>query len=189
MAYTEGLAPCPQPDTCIACSQDRYTPPAAFYLHKADALDVTVGLFVQSDTLWFLPPLADILPCYPKTLDASSPFVIASDSTVLPPRRPGRGSGVFDVKVERHPVAIPRAVVMLEAFLWLYARDSEVKIGSFAMAMIGYVELYVDEDGLLDAAQLPSPLRSFYERLKSGEVSVRQWGKELKEALGVHCSY
>jgi len=156
-------------------------------MHIVNAPDVTIGLYTQSDTLWFLPPLTKVLPCPPEKLEATSPFVIASDNTVLPSWRPGRGSGAFDAGKQCHPVVVPRAVVLLEAFMRLYARDSGKQIGSFAMAMIDYMELYVDQDGFLDATLLPDPLRLFYQQLKSGEKPVRQWRKELKEALGVPC--
>lgn len=67
----------------------------------------------------------------------------------------------------------------------LYARDCGKRVGSFAMAMIAYMELYVEADGLLDADRLPEPLRKFYRELNSGDKPVRRWTRELKEALGV----
>lgn len=66
----------------------------------------------------------------------------------------------------------------------LYVRDSGKRIGSFALSMIAYMELYVDQDGLLDASLLPEPLKTSYKELKEGKKPVRQWTKELKEALG-----
>ncbi|KAK4500439.1 hypothetical protein PRZ48_008628 [Zasmidium cellare] len=78
---------------------------------------------------------------------------------------------------------VPRAPVLLEAFMRIYARDADKQIGSFAMAMIDYVELYVDADGLLDETQLPEQLRDFYRQLKEGEKPVSQWTRELQEAL------
>jgi len=53
------------------------------------------------------------------------------------------------------------------------------------MAMIGYMEQYIDDDGLLDANQLPEPLKTSYKELRQGRKSVRQWTKELKEALEI----
>ncbi|GJD03695.1 hypothetical protein ColKHC_12520 [Colletotrichum higginsianum] len=49
--------------------------------------------------------------------------------------------------------------------------------------MIGYVEQYIDDDGLLDASRLPEPLRTSYMDLRQGSKPVRQWTKELKQAL------
>lgn len=144
--------------------------------------EITVALYLQSTTLWFLPPLDGSLSST-KNLRLPSHFVLASDQTVLPPWRPGRGSGVF--KSDSDSVVVPRSHILLEAFLRLYARDTGKRIGSFAMSMIGYMEEYVDDDGLLDANLLPEPLKQFYEELRHGSKPVRQWTREFKEALGV----
>ena len=53
------------------------------------------------------------------------------------------------------------------------------------MAMIAYIEEYVDDDGLLDATQLPLPLETFYKDLRHGRKPVRQWTKDLKGALAI----
>lgn len=53
------------------------------------------------------------------------------------------------------------------------------------MAMIAYVEEYIDDDGLLDANLLPEPLKTSYKELRQGKKPVRQWKRELKEALGI----
>lgn len=66
----------------------------------------------------------------------------------------------------------------------LYARDWEKRIGSFSMAMIAYIELYVDEDGFLEIEQLSEPFLTFYKELRKGEMPVRQWAEELTEAVG-----
>ena len=91
--------------------------------------------------------------------------------------------GVF--KSDQDPVIVPKCHILLEALLRLYARDLGKHIGAFAMAMIGYVEDYIDDDGLLDASLLPGPLKTSYKELRQGKKPVRQWTKELKEALGV----
>jgi len=184
--------PCPNGKVCLASSQERYTPPPASHVHikddAANADEVTVGLYLQSETLWFLPPLHSSLSS-PQNLNLKlpSPFILASDQTVLPPWRPGRGSGVFKSGGDDAAVAVvvPRSHILLEAFLRLYARDSGKRVGSFAMAMIAYVEEYIDDDGLLDVDRLPEPLLTFYRELRRGGKPVRQWRMELKEALGV----
>ena len=153
----------------------------AFHVHIEDS-EVTVAIFPQSETLWSLPPL-DSAFLAPKKLKLPSQFVLASDQTVLPPWRPGRGSGVF--KSDCDPVVVPKSHILLDAFLRLYARDSGKRIGAFAMPMIGYMEEYVDDDGLLDANQLPEPLKTSYKELREGKKPIRQWTKELKEALGI----
>jgi hypothetical protein len=67
----------------------------------------------------------------------------------------------------------------------LYARDWEKRIGNFSMAMIAYIEQYVDEDGFLETEQLSEPLLTFYKELRKGGKPLRQWTEELKEALGI----
>ena len=67
----------------------------------------------------------------------------------------------------------------------LYARDQGKRVGSFGIAMIAYMQLYVDADGLLDANLLPEPLRTFYGELQEGKKPIRQWMLELKAALGL----
>jgi len=58
--------------------------------------------------------------------------------TILPPWRPGRGSGVF--KSDSDPVVVPKSHILLEAFLRRYTRDSGKRIDAFAMAMIAYMD-------------------------------------------------
>lgn len=67
----------------------------------------------------------------------------------------------------------------------ILARDQGKRVGSFGIAMIAYMQLYVDEDGFLDASLLPEPLRTSYRELNEGRKPVRQWMMELKGALGV----
>lgn len=179
------LKSCPD-SHCLASSPDRYTPPATAHLHIDYASHVTVGLFAQSQTLWFLPVLdaslvADTTFKVPPS--ALQYFCLASDSTVLPLCRPGRGSGVF--QSGHHPVLVPRSHILLEAFLRLYARDVGTKSGSNGMAMISYMEEYVDDDGLLDANLLPAQLAKSYKDLRAGPESVRKWTRDLREVLGI----
>ncbi|KAJ4386112.1 hypothetical protein N0V93_009004 [Gnomoniopsis smithogilvyi] len=185
LTNTKLLSPCPDLSTCLASSPDRYTPPAAAHLH-IDSSEVTVGIYTQSETLWFLPRLDISFPpdTQHKKLELPQQFCLASDRTILPPWRPGRGSGAFQSGY--HPILVPKAHVLLEAFLRLYARDLGKKVGSFGMAMISYMEEYVDDDGLLDSDQLPEPLNTFYRDLRAGRMkSVGQWGHDLQKALGV----
>ena len=181
LSQFKSLTPCPDKEVCITGSQERHTPPPAFHVHTREP-GVTVGLYPQSETLWFLPPLdSSFLPT--KESKLPSQFILASDQTVLPPWRPGRGSGVF--KSDCDPVVVPKAHILLEAYLRLYTRDFGKRIGSFGIAMISYMEMYVDDDGLLDASLLPEPLRTFYKELRQGGKPLRQWTMELREALGI----
>lgn len=180
LSHIDGLLPCADVKLCSTSSPSRPTPPPAFHAH-IQSLEVTVCLYLQSETLWFLPPFDNPLAS-PTGKDLPSPFALASDQTILPPSRPGRGSGSF--KPGYHPVIVPKSHILLEAFILLYARDWEKRIGDFAMAMIAYIELYVDEDGFLETEQLPEPLLTFYKELGKGEKPVLQWSEELTEAVG-----
>lgn len=147
--------------------------------------DLTVGLFLQSETLWFLPPLSKTLLCVPEEEATNSPFISATDSTILPPWRPGRGSGVFTSTDSAKHVLVPRAPVLLEAYMRLHARDSGKQVGTFSLAMVDYMTMYVDEDGYLDVMLLSDPFRAFYQRLKVDEGPIRNWTRDLKTALGM----
>lgn len=177
------LTPCPDPTGCITTSQIRNSPPPAFHKH-VDASEVTVGLYQQSETLWFLPPLDNAL-LSPTKSKLPPQYILASGHSVLPPWRPGRGSGVFERNL--YPVVVPRSHVLLEALLRIYARDAAKRIGGVGIALIGYIEMYVDDDGLLDVNQLPEPLRGFYKELHGEDMTkpLHQWTKELREALGI----
>jgi hypothetical protein len=67
----------------------------------------------------------------------------------------------------------------------LYVRDWEKRIGDFSMAMIAYIEMYVDEDGFLETERLSEPLLTFYKELRKGGKPLRQWTEELREAAGI----
>ncbi len=175
------ITPCLRGEICSRNPQEQLIRPPAVHMHVDDS-EVTVGLYSQSETLWFLPALDDSL-LFPQKSTLPSYLVLASDQTVLPPWRPGRGSGVFEPT--EHSVIVPQSIVLLEAFLRLYARDSAKGRGSLGMAMIAYMELYVDDDGFLNSNHLTQPLRKFYKELREGNKPVRQWGRELRKALGV----
>ncbi|KAB5586202.1 hypothetical protein GE09DRAFT_1049181 [Coniochaeta sp. 2T2.1] len=102
-----------------------------------------------------------------------------------PAWRPGRGSGVFGPGLD--PVVVLKSHVLLEALLRLYARDAAKRTGGFGVALIGYIELHVDDDGLLDVDQLPEPLMTLYKELHDENMTkpLRQWTRELREALGL----
>lgn len=178
-----GSEQCTDPEGCPRGSKDRLTPPPAWHVHITGS-ELTVEIHLQSETLWFLPRLDSKL-AFSTSHQLPEQFVLATDRDSLPPWRPGRGSGAFpSVSKENHPVIVPRSHILLEAFMRLYARDFGARKGSFALAMVDYMEGYVDEDGYLDAEKLPGPLRQHYLELKAGENSVRHWTFELRHSLG-----
>ncbi|KAK7421631.1 hypothetical protein QQX98_002098 [Neonectria punicea] len=179
LAQFSNLASCSNA-ACLTSSPERPTPPPSFHVHIKSS-EVTVSLFLQSETLWFLPPLDNrLLPA--ENLDLPPSFILASDTTVLPPWRPGRGSGVFTST--EIPVVVPKSHILLQAFLLLHARDAWNPARGFSISMIAYMEECVAADELLDANQLPELLRKLYMELMGGKTPVRQWTKELQRALG-----
>lgn len=81
----ESLIPCLDKKRCASTSPDRCTPAPAVHVH-IEASEITVGLYPQSDCLWFLPPFDDSLDLLlaPKKTKLPSQFVLASDDTILP---------------------------------------------------------------------------------------------------------
>lgn len=181
LSDSDTLEPCPDINVCLAGPHNRCTPPAAHHVHVHGS-EITVEIFIQSETLWFLPELDQSL-VFPPTLDLHPYFVFASDKHTLPPERLGRWSGAF--QEDFVPVLVPRAIVLLEAFLRIYAGDRGKKIGSFAMQMICYIEEYVDDEGYLRESRLPEPLQTLYVELEEDKMPVRQWLENLRAALGV----
>ncbi|KAK3371706.1 hypothetical protein B0T24DRAFT_706756 [Lasiosphaeria ovina] len=181
IGHVKGVAPCPDPAACPSSSPTRPTPPPSFHVHCEDS-ELVAGLYLQSDTLVFLPPLDHSL-LHPTKLELPPHFVLASDQAVLPPWRPGRGTGLF--KSSRDLIVVPKSHILLEAYMRLYARDFGKPVGNFGMAMICYLEGYVDLDGLLDIQQLPGPLKTLYVELRDGRKPVRQWTNELRDALAL----
>ena len=131
-----------------------------------DHVDVAVALHSQFETLWHLPPLDSSLST-PKDLDLPPQFILVSDQTTLAPWRPGRGSGVF--RSDFNSFVVPKSHILLEAFLRICARDIGKLTGSFAMAIIAYMEEYVDDDEFLDGNQLPEPLKTFLQGAQEGK--------------------
>jgi hypothetical protein len=136
----------------------------------------TIGESLVSRTLQLVSRI-------PKRIRASLVFHFCVRSNC--PSTLAARSGFGILQVGQSPVIIPRSHVLLEAFMLLYVRDFEKRIGGFSMSMICYIGLYVDRDGFLEIEQLPEPLLALYRELRKGEKPVRQWTKELQEAVEV----
>ncbi|KAG5915663.1 hypothetical protein E4U61_004397 [Claviceps capensis] len=174
------LLPCTDGKDCPIVSPKRHTPAPDSHPHIEGA-EEPVGLFVQSVTLWFLPPLEAAL-ITPDQGQLPPPYALASDETILPPWRPERGAGVF--KSKAHPVVVVHSHVLLEAFMRICARYSHTLAGSFSKSMVIYVLMYIDDDGYLDLKKLPEPLVSSYLAYTTTSISGRQWLAELRQMFG-----
>lgn len=169
-----GLAGCKNPETCTAVADTRRSPPPAAHFHIDT--EITISIYKQSSTLWFLPTLE----LSPDSIGKSPDIILASDPC-LPPQRPGRGHGAF--RPTTLPVYSPSAHRLLEAYIRLLARAQGSMYGSFWLAMITYICEYVDGDGLLDEARLPVPYGTFYSGLKTFEQPVRALLEALRASL------
>ncbi|ERS97094.1 hypothetical protein HMPREF1624_06423 [Sporothrix schenckii ATCC 58251] len=182
------LAPCPDRSSCDILAPNRPSPAPSFHVHLKDDTEVGVGLYLQRDTLWFLPPFqstgvrARLLA--PRVDSLPAPFLLATDATALPPWRPSRGSGVFTSGDGKGPVVVVKSHVLLEALMRILARDDGTSAGSFSLAIITYMEMYVDGDGFLDARQLPDDVRALYEQRRNRSKPLRQWKWEVKRYFG-----
>lgn len=66
----------------------------------------------------------------------------------------------------------------------IYAHDVGTTVGPFALTMIPYMELYVDDDGFLDADQLPDSVRELYDHRRNRIEPLRQWTWAVQKSLG-----
>ena len=78
---------------------------------------------------------------------------------------------------------MPVALRLLEAFVRLEARLAGKMTGSFMMAMIGYMGMYVDDDGLLRKDLLAPPCNELYRRLNEEDEPTREWLRALVSAF------
>lgn len=76
-------------------------------------------------------------------------------------------------------VIVPRAHILLEAYLCLLGRDNGKRAGSFSMAMVDYMLEYVDDDGYLEVEKLSEPYRALYRRLRKNDMPFKQWQESL----------
>lgn len=168
----KGLDHCSDPETCTAVAETRTSPAPTAHFHIDS--EMTVSIYAQSSTLWFLPCLAlNQIVCSPD-------FILAPDSS-LPPPRPGRGHGAFNTSP--FPVYIPTAHRLLEAFVRLVMRSLKGQHRCFAIAMITYIGEYVDGDGLLDERRVESRCREFYSGLKNGRKPMRSLVRDLEASF------
>ncbi|KAI9733670.1 MAG: hypothetical protein M1834_003272 [Cirrosporium novae-zelandiae] len=168
------LGGCTEPKTCTAVAESRPSPIPVAHFHIDS--EITVSLYKKSSMLWFLPSLR----LSPSPNNTAPDIILATDSR-LPPPRLGRGHGAF--QADCFPVCVPSAHRLLEAYIRLIARTHGRSYEYFWMAMLTYIEEYVDGDGLLDEASLEKRCRIFYQELKKCKRPVATLLEELKANL------
>ncbi|KAH6854734.1 hypothetical protein B0I37DRAFT_410801 [Chaetomium sp. MPI-CAGE-AT-0009] len=179
---TQPLIACPDTATCPGNSAGSSTPPPAFHLHIQGACHhlstTTVRLFLQSETLWFLPPLSALLAS-----PRAHPLpVIACDLSVLPPSdtiRDSNGAFVSGQTV----VLVPKTEIMLEAYMRIMGRDWGTPL--FYEMDVCYMSLYVERYGFVDPDLLPPPFGALYKAFTKETMPMVDVMVALRRAMGL----
>ncbi|KAL2019188.1 hypothetical protein VTK56DRAFT_9988 [Thermocarpiscus australiensis] len=185
--FSPPLIACPDPTACLDGSRpDRKHPHTAFHMHIEGTTPTRtvacVCLYLQSETLWFLPPLSPRLAS-PRTCQLPPYLALACDRTALPPDEIGMGRGAF--LSDQTVVLVPKAHILTEALMRIMARDSGKKFGSWAGTHFAYISIYVHDRGILDVDLMPEPLANFYKEFRSGLVPYADIMVRLRRTLGV----
>lgn len=180
--FSEQISICPDTKKCVeGSSPDRLHPHPSFHMH-VPIRGLSVGIYVQSETLWFLPPL-DATLASPKANPLPPYLTFACDPTALPPDNAGMGRGAFSL--DQTVVLVPKVHILTEALMRIMARDDATKVGSYSGAHLCYIVRYVEKRGILDIGLLPEGLGNVYREFRDGPASVPLVVIKLKRLLGV----
>ncbi|KAK4127919.1 hypothetical protein N657DRAFT_641986 [Parathielavia appendiculata] len=170
LAQHNDLRPCPDTKYRAASSEQRQTPPP-----------VTVGHYLQRETLWFLTSEpCSIVPEQANSSAAVRPCIRQNRLSNLEAR-----SRIRSLQARNRPYDRPQTPRSLGSLYASLRTGSKQLVSSFNISMIAYMSLYVDEDGLLDASLLPEPLKASYRNFQEGKKPTCQWMLELQEALSL----
>ncbi|KAI0193899.1 hypothetical protein F4808DRAFT_464660 [Astrocystis sublimbata] len=174
------LCPCTDLDACVVSGDSSRFPVPAFHMHF-QGCEMDVSLRAHSETLWFIPPPES--PCTSREEMAAkpNPYYLEASSPELPRWRHGRGHGAFSS--HGSPVLVPRAHVLLEAFIRLISAFCEDYFCYF-LGMMSYMLEYPFEDGLININLLSAPCRSFWDGFSQGTLTIPQLLNNLQLALG-----
>ncbi|PVH75140.1 hypothetical protein DL98DRAFT_428080 [Cadophora sp. DSE1049] len=109
------------------------------------------------------------------------PNIILASDPALPPSRAGRGFG--GLHAISSPVYIPSIHIFTEAWIREAATAKRGSYVDFAHWMVSYIELYVDEDGLLDTSLLEPRTRTYFLGRKNSTKTIRELFLDLKSAF------
>ncbi|KAK4154604.1 hypothetical protein C8A00DRAFT_42673 [Chaetomidium leptoderma] len=181
---TQPLVVCPDGAKCPWTNPRRQHPPPAFHLHIRGATreSTAVCFFLQSETLWFLPPFGPGFAS-PRARPLPRYLALACDRTVLPPFEIGMGKGVFDS--DQTVVLVPRSHILLEALMRIMARDEGKRVGAYAVQHWAYMSLYVEPNGMLDVDLLPEPLGALHKKCTAGNMSSGAMIVAINRTLGI----
>ncbi|KAH6632555.1 hypothetical protein F5144DRAFT_491660 [Chaetomium tenue] len=130
-----------------------------------------VVLMLQSDTLWFLPPLGAAL-INPKA-EALPGYVAFAHGQALyaPP----------DYSSDDAPVIVPKPHILLEARMRILARDDGTERGEWRSSH----NIPDDRWDYINLDLLPRPFKVYYKANKSETISRAEYVVGLKRTLGV----
>ena len=114
------------------------------------------------------------------TKNGTNNIILVSDPR-LPSKRPGRGYGAF--RGTTFPVYIPTAHRLLESYIRGISRARRGQNEGFFLAMVTYIDEYVDGDGLLDKKMLEHRCREFYQGFISFQKPTIVLLNELEAAF------
>ncbi|KAK4240594.1 hypothetical protein C8A03DRAFT_13093 [Achaetomium macrosporum] len=142
-----------------------------------------VCLYLQSDTLRFLPPLSASL-ANPKECRLPRYLALAWDRDALPPPQLGMGRGAF--RSTKSVVLVPKMHILTEALMRIMARDLETRVGSCCVSHFLYIPIYVEKRGILDISLLPELFEEVYKEMgASVPTDVMKARMKLRRNLGV----
>ncbi|KAI1175615.1 hypothetical protein F4777DRAFT_549271 [Nemania sp. FL0916] len=160
----------------------------SFHMHLgAPASELYVSLWPHSEILGFIPepkiPARTAIEKHPTRL-----YISASDKSMLPGPRLGRGRGALSEGGGQ--VTVPSSHTMLEAYIRLSAAHLDNSHGAFYLSMITYMDEYVAADGLLDEKLLSEPAQTFWQGWQQSQLSMwglcRRFKSDLEAERHVH---
>jgi hypothetical protein len=129
-----------------------------------------LDLFLQSETLWFLPPF-DASLANPRECQLPRYLAFGSHDNAVPPHQSqmgGGGMGAF--LLDQTVVLVPKAHILTEAAIRIMARDYYKECHSHSQSLVEYVSIYIDPLGYLDPNLLPEPFDRIYTERKPGKT-------------------
>ncbi|KAH6628126.1 hypothetical protein F5144DRAFT_494912 [Chaetomium tenue] len=175
--FTRPLHACPDTGTCHWIPPTNRKPPPSFHLHIQDSADTpVVRLFLQSETLWILPPFNASL-ANPREHPLPPSLVLACDTTVVPRPRAGEGGGAF--LSDETVVLVLKPEIMVEAYMRILVRDIDTPRCSYEN--LNYMLQYVEGRHFINHKLLSAPLSDVYEDLRDDTMPMPDLMDKLED--------
>lgn len=172
------LFPCDDPTSCVKTRKAM----GGTHFHVEPrrgpgvVVPITVILMLQSDTLWFLPPLGASL-INPKAETLPGYAALAERQTVHEPS---------DYSSDNAPVVVPKNHILLEAHMRLVARDEGRKGAENRLYYHNQIlEAMGSKWNDINLDLMPQPFKAYYKAHKSGKMDLSDYIAGLKRTVGV----